>query len=236
MLEKFRTSLRVAKCNQPQSTFQRRLGQLTTLNADLNRLLDEHHPAPSRSQKHGLKGPQYLVRDYQEAIELYDFIRKEGYDCECDNPHVTNFGLDCPAHSALVALPDLKSHQWKFELVLPPSGHEQSTLSHTTILEEPKCESPEHLSNSRYDFWYQRPKHLAKEGHTIGCYYRKPHQDSIRVRETPRNTQENSEAGQYRSASSTAETRMRRAVTLSSEISALLSVVWVSMTPQQTKS
>ena len=152
MLENFRTSLRVAKYNKPQSSFQQRLGQLTTLNADLNRLLDENHHAYSRLPKDEPKVPQFLVRDYQEAIELYDFVRREGYDCECDNPHVTNLDLHCPAHSTLAALPDFKSHEWEFELVLPPSERQQFTLSDSSLLEEPGHASLDNRSNQRYAF------------------------------------------------------------------------------------
>jgi hypothetical protein len=122
------------------------------LNKDLNRLLDgdDTHLPSSRSSKGDSKAPQFLVRDYREVIELYEFIRREGYDCECDNPHVTNFGLHCPAHLALVALPDFKSHKWDFELVLPPSRGRESTQSGLSVLEESGTTNYDDSSNQRY--------------------------------------------------------------------------------------
>ncbi|KAH8746033.1 hypothetical protein BGZ57DRAFT_936044 [Hyaloscypha finlandica] len=151
ILDKFRTSLRVAKYSRPQSSFQQRLSQLSKLNKDLNRLLDgdDTHLPSSRSSKGDSKAPQFLVRDYREVIELYEFIRREGYDCECDNPHVTNFGLHCPAHLALVALPDFKSHKWDFELVLPPSRGRESTQSGLSVLEESGTTNYDDSSNQR---------------------------------------------------------------------------------------
>ena len=70
--------------------------------------IDHINLASSRPSKGDPKKPQFLVRDYQKVIDPHDVLSREGYDYECASPHVTNFGLYCPAHSVLVSLPGLK--------------------------------------------------------------------------------------------------------------------------------
>ncbi|KAE9378877.1 hypothetical protein N431DRAFT_478013 [Stipitochalara longipes BDJ] len=154
VLDKFRSSLRVAMYNKPQSSFQQRLARLNQCNKDLNRLLDgdDLHLSPSASSQSPrveATSPQFLVRDCQEVIQLYQFILREGYDCDCNDPHETNFGLNCPAHSALVALPDFKGHKWDFELVLPPSDRRESGVSELSVLDEAGVTSNDDSANDR---------------------------------------------------------------------------------------
>jgi hypothetical protein len=193
---------------------------LSKLNKDLNRLLDgdDTHLASSRRSKARPEARQFLVRDYQEAIELYEFIRHEGYDCECDNPHVTNFGLHCPAHSAPAAHPDFKSHKWDFELVLPPSRRRESKLSGLSLLEEPGTTSNDDRSNQRYVQFLQGYQNYINNAIQSGN--RGPFD---RAMKTWSHHQQDNEAGQYQSLNSKANSPMKRMVARFSEISAHLS-------------
>lgn len=135
MLDKLRSGLRVARYNMPTSSVQQRLRQLSVLNGDLSRLLDNQSMGLGKKLKGDSHLPtHFLLRDCREAVELYELIRKS-YVCDCDEPHITNFGLHCPSHDALLRLPDSKNREWTFELVFPP-GNRRASSSSDFIIED----------------------------------------------------------------------------------------------------
>jgi len=148
VLDKLRTGFRVARHNMPRSSVQQQLGQLSTWNKDLVRLMNDQLLEPGLKSTDEPQPTQFLLRDCHEAVEIYNVIR-EGYDCECDEPHITNFDLHCPAHTALVTVPDIQSYKWKFELVIPPKQRREST---TSLLSVPSTDTAvdKHESQERY--------------------------------------------------------------------------------------
>src|SRR4051812_15619863 len=115
ILGKLRSGFRVAKYSMPQSNVQIRLTQVSILNGDLARLLDGEQMISSTIIEDHRTPTRFLLRDCHEAIGLYDAIQ-EGYNCDCVEPHVANFGLSCPVHTALPTVPDIKSYKWEFEI------------------------------------------------------------------------------------------------------------------------
>lgn len=124
-MEKFRSNLRVARHSFPQSSVQERLGQLSTLNGDLTRLLNGQQLTTASTAKTNPTLPiKFLIRDYHQAEELYEFIRK-GYACNCDNPHIANFRLHQPS-KGLLAFSDSRKYKWTFNIVFSPLKGKQS--------------------------------------------------------------------------------------------------------------
>ncbi|KAG4442073.1 hypothetical protein IFR05_002467 [Cadophora sp. M221] len=119
-LQKFRSNLRVARYSFPQSSVQERLSQLSTMNNDLRRILDDPPPPATCVVRSTSFLPQgFLVRDYHEAEELYGLIRN-GYACDCDDAHIANFGLHCSLTNALLAPKVAKNHRWTFDIMFTP--------------------------------------------------------------------------------------------------------------------
>lgn len=140
ILGKLRSGYRVAKCSMPQSSVQLQLTQLTILNGDLSRLLDGPQMASFSIVEDESQPARFLLRDWHEAVELYEVIR-QGYNCDCMKPHITNFGLRCSEHTSLpVQKLDVESNKWEFELLVPQRTDQELNGSATTTPESEKAE------------------------------------------------------------------------------------------------
>ncbi|KAI4210335.1 MAG: hypothetical protein LQ351_006784 [Letrouitia transgressa] len=93
LLRKFRAKFREVRCNLPQSSLKERLDKLTSHNIQLQRLLtDRSLPSDSTHPKQSKPSRRYLRQDLSHAVDLYNAIC-DGYRCECNAPHLTNFSL-----------------------------------------------------------------------------------------------------------------------------------------------
>ncbi|KAL9609699.1 MAG: hypothetical protein Q9167_005549 [Letrouitia subvulpina] len=134
LLRKFRAKFRQVRCSLPQSRLKERLDRLTSLNVQLQRLLtDRSLPSDSTHPKKSKPSRRYLRRDLSHAVDLYNAIC-DGYRCECNAPHLTNFSLprisDCSrTNSGLIS-------GWHFELLFTveePAVDDTLTTSSTEL-------------------------------------------------------------------------------------------------------
>ncbi len=134
MLEKIRSTVKVAKASREGSTVQKNLIKVKEINKQLRVLLDDEstavRPGPGRRQ---LSRQQFLHRNPREPEEVYKAICVS-YACSCDEPHEARFACSCPScHSPFCD--DLTSPsvtEWTFQLIFAPRrdsapGEEAST-------------------------------------------------------------------------------------------------------------
>ncbi|PVH88845.1 hypothetical protein DL98DRAFT_648174 [Cadophora sp. DSE1049] len=109
---------RVKRCFRSQLSVQERLRQLRKLNKDLTRLLDVSQPTTTFKPQNNPSIPtNFLVRDCHQAKDLYELMG-QSYICNCNEPHVANFGLHRPSKN-LHCFTSSKTYKWRFDVLFP---------------------------------------------------------------------------------------------------------------------
>ncbi|MCJ1381136.1 hypothetical protein MMC17_004245 [Xylographa soralifera] len=93
LLRKCRATIHNVKLNLPQSSIRDRLEELTAYNRQLQRLFtDRSIPSNATSSNKAVPARRYLRRECSRAVDVYNAVCN-GYQCDCESPHVANFGL-----------------------------------------------------------------------------------------------------------------------------------------------
>ncbi|KAL9120120.1 MAG: hypothetical protein Q9187_003324 [Circinaria calcarea] len=134
LLRKFRANVREIKQSLPQSSLRDRLDSLTKYNYQLKRLMtDRSSPRNVTSKTVSVPSRRYLRRDSSHVVDLYNVIYN-GYQCNCDVPHLANFGLpQISDHSQTDST--CLINDWQFDLLFPIDGSEPDDEHFTSASE-----------------------------------------------------------------------------------------------------
>ncbi|MCJ1467361.1 hypothetical protein MMC07_005985 [Pseudocyphellaria aurata] len=136
VLRRFRASLRNVRHCLPNSSVQVHLNSLKSYSSDLERLLaDRPFISIVSCQKSTAPFKRYLRRDYSCAIGIYDALY-DGYRCDCDAPHLAQFGLPRISEDFGAESDDAISDE-QFELVFPVDNLHSFSTSTSTLVPEP---------------------------------------------------------------------------------------------------